>query len=156
MTRGDRMNRPTMNTLTQPATPASTESNGPVIHFPSEVEAQAQIQQALSRMHAQRHEHRLAAINGLEALPRLIAVLRGKSGQSYKLRRLLYSLWSGTPGADLSDVVCFDWEVRRDLCRLLLGWGFEDHATKLFYSALESALCSAGLMEWFRQEGGAS
>ena len=114
------------------------------------------VQQALSRMHAQRHEHRLAARNGIEALPRLVDVMRGRSGQSYKLRRLLFSLWSGTPGADLSDVVCFDWEVRRDLCRVLLGWGFEDHETKFFYSALEAALRSAGLMDWFQEEGGAS
>lgn len=144
-----------MEKLERQPTAGNDEIGGPVIHFPTEAEARADIAAALSRMRAQRHEQRLAAVNALEALPRLIEVMKARSGQPYKIRRLLYSLWSGTAGADLSDLLCLDWQIRQDLGRVLLGWGFEDGNTKFFYAALETALKDAGLMEWFREEGGA-
>jgi hypothetical protein len=111
----------------------------------------ADMQDALRRLSANRDEHRMAAANGVQALARLVDVMKHRTGQGYKLRRLLYSLWSGTPCGDLSDVLCLDWPIRIDLCRVLLGWGYEGKSVKLFYSTLETAMAEANLMDWFRE-----
>ena len=147
-----------MKKLLSQAVPGNHEKGGPLIDYPTKDEVRQQLAETFAKMKDNHAEHRLAAVNAREALPRLIHVLHGRSGQSFKLRRLLFSMWSGTPGADLSDVVCFDWEIRRDLCRLVLGWGYRGGGgePEFFYDALATALTAAGLMDWFREEGGAA
>ena len=138
--------------------PEPESSGGPVIRFPSEAEEKRLMEDSLRRMRDVRHEQGEAARSALPALKRLIEVMRHKTGQGYKLREFLHSMWSGTATADLCSVVSLDWEIRKDLGRVLLAWGFpgSKHQGEFFYTQLEEALSAAGLLEWFRKDGGES
>jgi len=127
--------------------------SGPTIHFPTKEEEEALLKAALARMHSVNHERCMEAINGVQALARLMTMLKDNhdTGQPYKLRRLLYSLWNGKP-ADLTDTLCLDWQLKRDFTRVLLGFGYEGKEVKLFYKAIETAFRDAGLWEWFLEE----
>ena len=61
------------------------------------------------------------------ALARLVEVCRNRTGQGYKLRSLLYSLWNGQ-SASLSAVLNLDHELREDFCAVVLAFGFESFA----------------------------
>lgn len=145
-----------MNTqkLTSPADPASPESDQ--LCFADPIESQAAIADSLRRIAAMQREHAEAAQFARPALERLVKAMRGGTGQSYKIRRLLFSLWNGKP-ADLSDVLCLDWPLRKDVSAVMLGWGFSGHGCQqeFFYKAMEAACASAGILDWFREEGGA-
>ena len=96
-------------------------------------------------------EGRSAVAAAKPALLRLCDVLRGRSGQPFKLRSLLYSLYNGQP-ASLIEIVALDWEIRKDLCAVLLAFGFEDprdEANSFFYEELKTAITSAGQWKWF-------
>jgi len=82
-----------------------------------------------------------AAIAGIH---RLVTVCANKTGQSYKLRALLYSLWNGQP-ASLLEIVSLDWELRKDFLAVLLAFGQEE----FFYDAIKSAFVARGLFDWF-------
>lgn len=132
----------------------TTESNGPRIHFPTEEENKAAMNEALARMKSVRREQRNAAVIGVAALAELLVVLRENhvTGQPYKLRRLLFSLWNGKP-VDLSDTLGLDWELKQNFARVLAGFGYEDDEVKFFYRAIEDGFRGAGLLDWFREEG---
>lgn len=103
----------------------------------------------LKRIHQQR---RAAADLARPALARLVAICGGKTGQSYKLRALLYSLWNGQP-ASLLEVVALDWAIREDLLSVVRGFGFEGLACEpFFYDAISNAFKKANLFDWFIQE----
>jgi hypothetical protein len=145
-----------MNTLPTPATPASTESGGPVIHFLTEEEEQALVTKSLADLAHIRRRQRAAALGGREALAKLVEVLRANhhTGQPYKVRALLFSLWNGKP-VDLTETLNLDWELKQNFALVLLGFGYEDAEVKLFYRAIEDAFRGAGLWDWFCEEGGA-
>lgn len=130
-------------------------SGGPVIDFRSEQEERDDVASTLQQMRSVRREAvQFAAVAPAE-LAKLIECMRHQTGQGYKLRKLLYSLWSGRPGADLSDVLSLDWELRKSLMAVLMGWGCSGTNTQpeFFYAALEASLRDAKLMNWFCEEG---
>ena len=57
-------------------------------------------------------EQEHALVPAWEGLTRLTEVCLHKTGQGYKVRALLYSLWNGQP-ASLLEVVSLDWQIRR-------------------------------------------
>lgn len=96
-------------------------------------------------------ERRQACLIALPAMERLAVVLKERSGQPYKLRALLYSLWNGKP-ASLVEIVCLDWELRKDLLMVLAAFGYEDDKAGFFYVALEKVVRAAGQWDWFLEE----
>ncbi len=88
------------------------------------------------------------------ALPGLVDVCGAKTGQSYKLRSLLYSAWNGKP-VSLLELVGLDWSIKKDVLTVLLAFGCEPGggAPPFFYDAISDAFKAAGLMEWFTAEG---
>lgn len=92
-----------------------------------------------------------AAMLAIPAMDRLCEVLKERSGQPYKLRALLWSLWNGKP-ASLVEIVGLDWAIRQDLLCVLAGWGWEDSKPKFFYNAIEQAVRKAGQWDWFCEE----
>jgi hypothetical protein len=129
---------------------------GPTIHFPSPQEEAAVLDEFFAGMRAIRSERREAVTAAKPALDRIIAVMPQRTGQSYHLRALLYSLWNGRP-TSLSDVLNLDWSLRQDFCAILLAFGFEDTTAdgkpgeEFFYDAITNALRAAGQFEWFRE-----
>lgn len=96
-------------------------------------------------------ERRAAVDVARPALARLCQVLRVRGGQSYKLRALLYSLYNGQ-AASLIEIVCLDWNIRQDLCALLLAFGYESHTRvedAFYYDALKAAITATGQWDWF-------
>lgn len=132
--------------------------SAPTIHFPTDEEQQAALKEFARCALLVRAEQRTLADKARPALTRLVEVMRQRTGQSYKLRALLFSLWNGKP-ADVSDVLSLDWEIRKDFATVLLAFGFSDGSREFFYNAVEEELRRAGLFPWFVercQEGGAS
>ena len=78
--------------------------------------------------------------------------MQNETGQSYKLRRLLYSLWNGKP-APLISILELDYTLRTDLCLVLLAFGYEDSKVQFFYDAIKHSLQNNGLWDWFLEEG---
>ena len=95
-----------------------------------------------------RHEKDHALPSALVALQRLADVCRHKTGQSYKVRALLYSLWNGKP-ANLLEIVSLDWTIRKDLLAVMLAFGHDD----FFYDEIKGAFVNRGLFDWFIEEG---
>jgi len=144
-----------MNHSTEPTadqTPAAsgpqTEPTPPRIHFPNSEEEDAALQSFFGTVKKARAERRAAVELAVPALGRLCEVMAAQTGQSYKVRELLYSLWNGQP-AELLEIVGLDWAIRRDLCAVLLAFGHEDREVQFFYDAIKSALVDAGLFAWF-------
>jgi hypothetical protein len=125
------------------------------IYFPTAEEEKTALDDFFRGMGASKKEHRAAAITALEALPRLIAIMPQRTGQSYKVRSLLYSLWNGQ-ATSLSDVMNLDWSIRKDVCAVVLGFGFEDETTHLWYDEISDALKAAGQFQWFLEAHGES
>jgi len=133
-------------------------SNGPTIHFPPPEESvEAEIdgvvvvgpRDLLDLFKAQSDRQRAAVDLAKPALDRLVNdVLTQRSGQCYKVRELLWSLWNGKP-ASLSEVCGLDYELRADLCAVIQAWGFGRGDWEFFYDALESRVRRAGQWEWF-------
>ena len=89
-------------------------------------------------------EQELAIEAAEEAIKRLVMVCANKTGQSFHLRALLFSLWNGKK-AELLNVVNLDWALRKDLCAVILAFGCEP----FFYDAVRDAFDRKGLLEWF-------
>ena len=86
------------------------------------------------------------------ALERLVDVMRHTTGQGYKLRTLLFSLWNGKP-TTLSAVCGLDHELRQDLCLVILAWGYGRGDWEFFYNAMKAEVSNAGLWDWFLEAG---
>ncbi len=84
------------------------------------------------------------------ALPGLVDVCAAKTGQSYKVRALLYSAWNGQ-ATSLLELVSLDWAIKRDVLTVLLAFGCEPGGgtPAFFYDAISDAFKAAGLFEWF-------
>lgn len=82
------------------------------------------------------------------ALARLVQMCGQKTGQSYKVRALLYSLWNGC-SVSLLEVVSLDWSIRCDVLAVTLAFGDDD----FFYGDIEQAFTDAGLFKWFIEAG---
>jgi len=115
---------------------------------PTAEEREAALQSFGAAIRQTTTERRAAAELAVPALGRLCEVMAAQTGQSYKVRDLLYSLWNGQP-AELLEIVALDWAIRRDLCAVLLAFGHEDREVQFFYDAVKSALVDAGLFAWF-------
>lgn len=83
------------------------------------------------------------------ALNRLVAVCRHGTGQGYKLRALLYSLWNGKP-ASLLEVRALDSQLKMDLLTVMAAFG----SPNFDYDQIKSAFVRANLFDWFIEEGG--
>ncbi len=85
------------------------------------------------------------------ALERLVTVCAQKTGQSYKVRELLYSLWNGQ-AASLLEIVTVDWAIKEDLLAVLLAFGSEPKGeAPFYYDAISDAFERQGLMDWFTE-----
>lgn len=82
-----------------------------------------------------------------DCLQLLIAACRHKTGQSYKLRGLLYSLWNGQPYS-LLEIITLDQSLRHALLVVIANFG----APKFFYAEIKSAFVAAGLFDWFCEQ----
>ena len=131
----------------------------PPIHFPTAAENEAATVEFLTAMNAQYAEHTACIPPALDALARIIATFPQRTGQSFKLRALLYSLWNGQP-ADLSDTLCLDWQLRKDFCAVVMAFGYEAREIApgvsdfsampcFFYKEVQDALTAAGQFDWF-------
>ena len=122
--------------------------NAPTIEFPTEEQKRKMLRDVLCRMKGVQQE-RAALLQGAhEALGRLVAVCAHKTGQGYKLRALLFSLWNGKP-VSLLDKLGLDWELQKDFSTVLLAFGHDD----FFYEAFTHAFRERGLKDWFDAEG---
>jgi hypothetical protein len=78
------------------------------------------------------------------ALFLLVQACRHKTGQSYKLRGLLYSLWNGKPYS-LLEIITLDRVLREHLLTVLEHFGSD----LFFYKEIKDAFTQAGLFDWF-------
>lgn len=103
----------------------------------------------LAQFRAAIEQQRAAVELAKPALDRLVNnVLTQRSGQCYKVRALLYSLWNGQP-TSLSEVCGLDYELRSDLCAVIQAWGYGRDDWEFFYDALKSRVQKAGQWDWF-------
>jgi hypothetical protein len=104
--------------------------------------------EVFAKLRADNEERKSACDSAVPAVDRLVRIMGNKTGQSYKLRALLYSLYNGQP-TSLLEVVCLDWRIRKDFCSVLLAFGFEDSDTNFFYNASnqpsKTRACGVGL-----------
>ncbi len=96
-------------------------------------------------------ERKEAAAKARPALERLCAVLCDRSGQPYKVREILFGLWNGKP-CQIIELLNLDWEIRKDLCAVLLGFGWGNANEEFFYRAIQEAVTKAGQWDWFIEE----
>lgn len=125
--------------------------SGPIIHFPTEEENRQALAEFTSQMRVMRTERRAAIVAAREPLKRLVEVMRERSGQPHHLRAILYSLYNGKD-TSVSKLLHFDWQIRKDLCAVLLAFGYEDKQEALFYKELKTAIVEAGQWDWFVAE----
>ncbi len=78
----------------------------------------------------------------------LVNVCRNKTGQSYKLRGLLYSLWNGKPYS-LLELLSLDFELRQSFLMVCAVFG----ASNFFYDQIKAEFVAVGLFDWFCEEG---
>lgn len=98
-----------------------------------------------------RQKQAAAIAAAVPALERLVDVCANNTGQSYKVRTLLYSLWNGQ-AASLLEIVTLDWAIKEDLLAVLLAFGSEPlNSEPFFYDALAGAFKRRGLMDWFTE-----
>lgn len=84
------------------------------------------------------------------ALARLITVCDVGSGQAYKVRALIYSIWNGQDVSLCDTMLGLDWSIKKDLCAVFLAFGCEPRgADPFFYDAVKAAFTEAGLWDWF-------
>ena len=120
---------------------------GPRIHFPTPEEEEALRQEFLQELKVLTGERVEADSKALPAMERLAEVLNGRSGQPYKLRSILWSLYNGKP-TSLVEVVGLDWAIRKDLVAVILAFGSDS----FFYDELKAAVTKAGQWDWFEEE----
>jgi hypothetical protein len=112
------------------------------------------LKQLFASMRQTTSERRQAARDANRLMPELLRCMANKTGQSYKLRALLWSLYNGQP-ASLIEVLGLDWSLRKALLAVVAAFGFEERgsADSFFYQALKDHISGAGLWHWFTEEG---
>jgi len=103
--------------------------------------------QAYDRMREATKRAMLAAQVAIGAIDRLMPVLQGRSGQSFRVRGILWSLYNGKAYSWL-EIVHLDRAIKEDLAALMLGWG----CPGCFYDELKAAVTAAGQWQWFTAE----
>ncbi len=83
-----------------------------------------------------------------DALSDLVDCCQNMSGQSYKVRALLYSLWNGKP-TSLLEVVSLDSSLRLKLALVICAFG----SRGFFYDEIKAAFVRRGLFDWFVEQG---
>ena len=136
-----------MNKITESPNAASTESP---------------VREEINRMLEVRQKHGEAARLARRSLDTLILVMRNKTGQSYKVRAFLYSLWNGQ-AVSLLDAITLDYDLRRCLCDVIMAWGYEarpvdfNNDQSFFYDYVKERVTKAQLWDWFLDmDGGAA
>ena len=131
----------------------------PRVHLPIQEEAEHHLSNFFAQVRRNRDERRVAVAAAIPALERLCRdVLTQRSGQCYKVRALLYSLYNGQPTC-LLEIVALDWNIRQDLCAVLLAFGHEENPHEpgfdgqpqpdFFCEAMKDAITAAGQWDWF-------
>lgn len=141
----------------KPKTPVLT----PILDRPSDSERSAILGQFFADQRKVNAEGRTAVLAAAPALTRLCAVMRNRTGQSYTVRALLYSLYNGQETSVL-EIVTLDRAIRGDLCAVLLAFGFEgtewapteggekpSPGVSFFYDEMKAEVSRAGLWDWF-------
>jgi hypothetical protein len=126
------------------------------LDIPTEEENKAALDDFFAGMRKDRAERREAVLLAVPALERLCEVMQHRSGQCYKVRALLYSLYNGQ-ATQLNEVLCLDWAIRKDLCAVILAFGWEEEGVfcgdekrpGFFYDAMRQAIVKARQWEWF-------
>ena len=121
-----------------------------VVHQDTPAERLDALRQFGAKLKLQRMADAVRAEQAQGSLKLLIQAMGYKTGQSYYLRSLLYSLWNGK-AAKLINVLNLDRELRDALLNVISGFGAEH----FFYNEISNALVSAGLFDWFCEEGDA-
>lgn len=126
----------------------SAQSTDPALITAVEATDNAAMREFFAGLRKANAERLLAVESARPALERLVNVCGHGTGQGYKLRSLLFSLWNGKP-ADLSDTLLLDWPLKLDLAAVIVAFG---HDT-FFYDEISAAFQSRGLLDWFIEEG---
>lgn len=116
--------------------------------FQTEDENGSAFREFFARQTKVKAERLLAVDTAAPALDRLVSACAHKTGQGYKLRSLLFSMWNGKP-ADLTQTLGLDWELKKDFCAVLLAFGDDT----FFYDRVSAAFAERGLLGWFVEEG---
>ena len=130
----------------------NTPTDTMVLDEPTAEERAALLKSAFAGVSEQRKERIAAMEAAFLAVPRLAEAMAQRTDQSYTIRKLLFSLWNGK-AADVSDVMTLDWSLRKDVCAVILAFGFEDGPRKFWYDDLIAAIRPYRLEKWFVQEG---
>lgn len=131
---------------------AEMQGRGAIINPPTKEENEAALDEFFAEQRRMKAERSEAVKSAIPALERLLETFPQRTGQSYKIRSLLYSLWNGK-AASLSDVLNLDWDLRKDLCAVILAFGYEDREHEFFYDAISGPLKSSGNFKWFLEAG---
>lgn len=118
------------------------------IHQSTEAEKKAALTDLATRFNIIRRERQHAVSLAIPAMDNLVKVMARHTGQSYTVRNLLYSLWNGHPSS-LLEITGLDWDIRTDLIRVILAFGFESKTGSFFYDAIKEPITEAGLLPWF-------
>lgn len=121
----------------------------------TDAEKKADLNEFFAAQRKERAERKEFAKLAPHAMKRLCRAMAQQTGQSYKLRDLIYSLWNGQR-ASLLEVVELDWGIRQDLTTVILAFGYEalpksmdENDPSFFYDAIKAAVVEAGLWDWF-------
>ena len=112
-------------------------------------EQRASVLWTLEQQRKERAEIEKTVPDALAAMTRLVAACAHKTGQSYHLRSMLYSLWNGR-ATRLVEIVNLDRELRDALLTVMRVFGCDS----FFYDEISGAFKKARLFEWFLEEGG--
>jgi len=102
-----------------------------------------------ARIKAEREAVRSQIPAAKSAMTRIaLACKGGESGQTLKLRSLLFSLWNGQP-TSLIEIISLDRCLREDLLSVLRVFGSEE----FFYEEVKLSFARVGLLDWFLAKG---
>lgn len=128
-----------------------------ILDTPTDEERQSALADFFAEQRKINEAGRKAVAAAVPAMQRLAEVMQGRSGQPYKVRTLLYSLYNGQP-ASLIEMVNLDRSIREDLCAVMLAFGFEETrfvggvpepGVTFFYEEMMAAIEQAGQRKWF-------
>jgi hypothetical protein len=126
-----------------PSGSATRPTNGKGIHYEHQGNKRSK-----SGKHQRRKAEQMISKDPNVLIAELVQVCSHKTGQGYKLRALLYSLWNGKP-ASLLELVCLDGELRCKFLAVCMAFGSSD----FFYNEIRRAFEGARLFDWFIEEG---
>ena len=110
-------------------------------HQPTDTEREFALAEFFATVRAAARENDAAVLAAKPALKRLAEAIVGRdNGQALRVRSILISLYTGGAVlADVSDLMTFDWSLRRDLCTVLLAFGHGEFGYDYMKVAFEHA-----------------